>query len=612
LERLRDLIGGSESWLVRRVIAYARDRGYTKYTSTLEEAWRASIAGLSASLIELLSGSGAPLDLSPDDDFSSDPLSAFGVLEARRHRERGVTLPMFLGLMKYYRQSYVDLVREAGFPREDEEAYRRIVERFFDRVEVAFVTEWERTSGEERVAELSAVNRAMTNEKNKYLTLFESLPTPAFLLDREGRIDNANHAAAELLGGDAIPGGQYYAAERGEGALPLLAEEVSAFLSAGIPSRGTEKMLGTPRGFRQYRVAMHRMLDVSGKFEGAVVILSDLTRRREAEETLQVVLEELEERVAERTAEVARSHNLLTAVIGSTTDVIYLKDLEGRYLMVNPAGEQFLGRPAEEILGKNDLELFSPDCARLLMERDREIIRSGGTRTYEEVLVFGGATRFFSSAKGPYRDGDGNIIGLFGVTREITDQKREDGALRRVNRALRMMWEFSRALVRAKEEAELLSEVCRIAVEEGGYRLAWVGFAGDDPEKTVHPAAQFGFEEGYLQTLSLTWADTVRGRGPTGAAIRTGAPVVARDIQTDPSFEPWRVEALRRGYASSVALPFGEGMGALNIYSPAPDAFHPEEVLLLTELADMLAYGIRSLRAGSNQRKTVDTNSPSQ
>src|SRR5512139_600334 len=202
VQSLRDLIAEREPWLMRRVLDYARERGYTKYTSTLEEAWRASIAGLSAPLMELLGGNGSPLELSPDDDFVSDPLSAFGVLEARRHRERGVTLPMFLGLMKYYRQSYVDLVREAGFPREREESYRRTVERFFDRVEVAFCSEWERTSGEARVAELSTVNRAMTNEKNKYLTLFESLPTPAFLVDRDGRIENANHAAAEILGGD--------------------------------------------------------------------------------------------------------------------------------------------------------------------------------------------------------------------------------------------------------------------------------------------------------------------------------------------------------------------------------------------------------------------------
>ncbi|MGE5247376.1 MAG: PAS domain-containing protein, partial [Verrucomicrobiota bacterium] len=411
MRRLRDLIADRESWLVQRIVAYARDRGYTAYTSILEDAWRASVAGLSAPLIELLDRSVAPPELSADDDLSFDPLAAAGVLEARRHRERGVPLAMFLGLMKYCRQGYVDLVREAGFPREEEEAYRRIVERFFDRVEVAVVTEWERTSAEARVAELAAANRVLVNERNRYLTLFESLPMPAFLLDAGGAVENANRAAADLIDGDAAPRGGYDAAEGGRPRLPFLAEEVSVFLSAGVPYRVIERLLKTRKGFRHYRVRMHRMLDASGNSAGAVVTFSDVTKRREAEETLQVVLEELEARVAERTAEVARSHNLLTAVIGSTTDVVYVKDREGRYLMANPAAGRLLGSPVDEIVGKTDLELFGPVHALSIMDADREIVHSGETRIFEEALEVGGVKRFFSSAKGPYRDGDGNVIG---------------------------------------------------------------------------------------------------------------------------------------------------------------------------------------------------------
>jgi len=486
VERLRDLIAERESWLVGRVLAYARERGYTKYTSTLEEAWRASIAGLSAPLMDLLDGKFEALELSPDEDFSSDPLSAFGVLEARRHRERGVPLPMFLGLMKYYRQSYVDLVLEAGFPREDEECYRRLVARFFDRVEVAFCSEWERTSGEARVAELSAVNRAMTNEKNKYLTLFESLPTPVLLLDSEGKIDNANHAAAEMLGERAAPGSRYYAAENPGDFLPFLSEELSAFFGAGIPSRGIERAIETPRGLRQYRVEMHRMLDISGKFEGAVVVFTDLTGRRVAEETLQVVLDEMEARIEERTTEL-------------------------------------------------------------------------------------------------------------GVANQ---------ALVRVNRALRMTWACSRAILRAGDEAALLKEVCRIAVEEGGQRLAWVGYAEDDPGRTVRPVAQAGYEEGYLDKVAVTWADSDRGRGPVGTAICTGRPFVVRDIHSDPCFGPWQVEALSRGYASVLGLPLFLGdrpFGAMAIYSAEPGAFDDDEVRLFEELANDLSGGIRTLRLSAER-----------
>ena len=486
VQSLRDLVAEREAWLVQRVLDYTRERGYAKYAPTLEGAWRASVAGLSAPLMDFLAGDVTPLELSPGDDFASDPLSAFGVLEARRHRERGIDLPMFLGLMKYYRQSYDDLVREAGFPREEEEAYRLLVARFFDRMEVAVSSDWERTSGEARVAELSAVNRTMTNEKNKYLTLFESIPSPVVLVDREGKIDNANHAAAEILGGDATPGVRYYAAERKGEPLPFFPEEVSAFLAGGVPSRGLERTIGTPRGLRRYRVEMHRMLDVSGKFDGAVVIFNDLTRRREAEETLQVVLEEMEARVEERTGELSMANQ----------------------------------------------------------------------------------------------------------------------ALLRANRALRMTRECGRALMRARDESALLSEVCRIAVEEGGYRLAWVGYAEDDPGKSVRPVARAGYESGYLDTVAVSWADTERGRGPVGTPIRTGSPFVVRNVQSDPCFALWQEEALRRGYASVLGVPILLGerpLGALGIYAAEPDAFDEDEVRLLEELANDLAHGIRTLRIAAER-----------
>ena len=227
---------------------------------------------------------------------------------------------MFLGLMKYYRQSYIDLVREAGFPRGDEEMYRRVVERFFDRVEVAFVTEWDRTSVDVRLEELSAVNRAMTNEKNKYLTLFESLPYPVVLLDLDGKIENANRAASVLLGGDTIPGSRYYAAERKEETLPLRADDLQVFLTSGVPARSLEKSVETPRGVRHYREDMHRMLDVSGKFEGTVVIFDDLTERRVAEETLQVLLDEMEARIEERTAELLEANRMLRMQVTERDD----------------------------------------------------------------------------------------------------------------------------------------------------------------------------------------------------------------------------------------------------------------------------------------------------
>ncbi len=187
------------------------------------------------------------------------------------------------------------------------------------------------------------------------------------------------------------------------------------------------------------------------------------------------------------------------------------------------------------------------------------------------------------------------------------ERERTQQELRKINRALRAHSRCSESLMRSTSEEGLLKDICRIIVKMGGYRLAWVGFAEHNADKTVRPVAQMGFEDGYLDTVEITWADTERGRGPTGTAIRTGEPTIVRNIQTDPHYGPWRAEAGKRGFTSSIALPLiadGQTFGTLNIYAAEPDAFDKEEVELLSRLADDLAYGILSLRTRAELKST--------
>ncbi|MBF6605984.1 MAG: EAL domain-containing protein [Chloroflexi bacterium] len=166
-------------------------------------------------------------------------------------------------------------------------------------------------------------------------------------------------------------------------------------------------------------------------------------------------------------------------------------------------------------------------------------------------------------------------------------------------RAFVVLRSAQRALLRAEDEAELLDSICRIAVDEAGYRLAWVGLAEDDPERTVRPVAQAGAEAGYLGSITITWADTPLGHGPTGSAIRTGRPVIGRNFLTDPELAPWREQAISHGFASSLALPLraDDGpFGVLTIYATTLNAFTADDVELLSGLADDLAFGITMLR----------------
>jgi PAS domain S-box-containing protein len=190
---------------------------------------------------------------------------------------------------------------------------------------------------------------------------------------------------------------------------------------------------------------------------------------------------------------------------------------------------------------------------------------------------------------------------------DITEQKRKDVELHRLNRTLKAQSRSSQAMMRADDESAYMNEVCGIIVKECGHAMVWIGFAENDENKSVRPVASAGFEEGYLETVKITWADKERGRGPTGTAIRLGKPSICRNMLTDPAFKPWREESTKHGYASSIVLPLmaeGKAFGAISIYSRDPDPFTEDEMQLLFELANDLAQGITAIRLRAALRES--------
>lgn len=182
-----------------------------------------------------------------------------------------------------------------------------------------------------------------------------------------------------------------------------------------------------------------------------------------------------------------------------------------------------------------------------------------------------------------------------------TEHERTEELLKLVRRALCFRSAVSRMVRKAKTEPELARRACELAVELVGYRMAWIGIVLKDPEKTVTPISFAGHEDGYLRNVRISWGDYALGHGPTGTAIRERRPVLCYDMATDPKMRPWREEALRRGYHSSISLPLiveGEAIGALNLYASVPNSFPDDEVALLGEAAEDIAYAINALRVG--------------
>ncbi|WP_298037860.1 PAS domain S-box protein [uncultured Desulfuromonas sp.] len=202
-----------------------------------------------------------------------------------------------------------------------------------------------------------------------------------------------------------------------------------------------------------------------GAFAGFLGSAVDITKQKNAEEQLRTLNDILERKVSHRTLALAQANeglktevserkkaemtlkknfNLLNTVIEGTADAIFLKDVEGHYVLINAAGARYVDNEAEDIIGKTDMELFAPEQAKKIMANDREVLKSGGPQTFEEVAqASDGVLRTFLATKSVYRDGNGIVEGLIGISRDITDRKKAEFAIQEKEAKYRSLFENS-------------------------------------------------------------------------------------------------------------------------------------------------------------------------
>lgn len=283
-------------------------------------------------------------------------------------------------------------------------------------------------------------------------------------------------------------------------------------------------------------------------------------------------------------------------------DAAIVVNRTGVIIHANTHAEQLFGYGNGELVGLPLNELIPTDKRTTHIQLVQQFMQAPTVRPQGSGLSLSGQRKDGSIfpadvTLGPI--GSGTDLMVLATIRDISAQKQTEEELRQVNRALRLLSASNRTLLRCNREDELLAEVCRIAVEIGGYRLAWVGLAMFDAEKTVSPTAWYGIEDGFLRKAQMSWAEGERGTSAMSTAIRTGTIQLRQDILNDPLLAPWHDDARSRIYQSAIALPLRlpeEVIGAIAIYAPEPNAFHDQEVELLTELADDLSFGIQNLR----------------
>ncbi len=258
---------------------------------------------------------------------------------------------------------------------------------------------------------------ALKASEERYRTLYDDNPSMYFTLDQAGTILSVNHFGAEHLGytiaelTDRLVLDLFYAADQAAAAQALqqCVEQPGQVFHWSL--RKVHKN-GTVLWVEEAARAISRM-------DGSLMVLvvcEDISERKRTEQAL------------------VESHNLLNAIVEGTDDCVFVKDLQGRYLMMNRAGAKLIGRQVEEVVGNDDFVLFDAQTAQRFQDWDRQIMATAETQMIEETEANVVLPRTFLTAKNAYRNADGAVVGLIGISREITELKRLEEQLRQAQK----------------------------------------------------------------------------------------------------------------------------------------------------------------------------------
>jgi len=304
-------------------------------------------------------------------------------------------------------------------------------------------------------------------------------------------------------------------------------------------------------------------------------------------------------RVQKEAAETAlrRNHALLSAIVDGTPDAIYLKGADGRYQLMNAAGAALLQQPVKAVVGKCDAELLSSEDAARMAASDETVLSTG--QTVHSEAVFPGLLNspVLATINSPLRDSQGRIVGVIGVCRDVTDRRRADERIRRLNRVYSVLSAINELIIRSRNLPEIFGQSCRIAAEKGGFRLACVA-RPTASGKRVEIAARAGEAAGYADSIVIDLEDQESCRGPIATALLEGHPSIVNDIARDPRITASREAAAGHGLHSTAAFPLrrgGEVVAVLGLFASEPGFFDADEIRLLNELAADISFALDTM-----------------
>lgn len=255
------------------------------------------------------------------------------------------------------------------------------------------------------------------------------------------------------------------------------------------------------------------------------------------------------------------------------------------------------------------LRFCAADTRTVVTEAFRKCLKSGEPFDIEaEIVTARGRSAWVRAIGTAERSPTGEIIQLQGAYQDITDQKHAQRDLARANRALQMLSRCNEVVARSDDETGLLNEICKIAVEIGGYRMAFVGCPRHDAERTIAPVAHAGYEAGrFLAQAHMSWSNERReGRGAVGSALRSGSLVFYGNLDAQTPEVPWSALARECGYRAVLCVPLkdqSQTLGVFCLYAGESRTMTSAEARSLQELAANVTFGVRHVRNEAERRR---------
>ena len=423
--------------------------------------------------------------------------------------------------------------------------------------------------------------------EERYRQIVETTHDGIWMIDAESRTTFVNRRMAEMLG---------YTPEEmtGQPIFKFMTDDARATAERNVERR--KKGIAEEHDFCLQRkggaevwtiMEATPLLAPDGTYAGALATVTNITERKKAEETLRA------------SSETHRS------VLQTAMDGFWLADAKGHLLEVNEAYSRMSGYSQRELLTMR-ISDFEAN------EKPEE------TDSHMQALVTGGYDRFETRHR--RRDGtvfdvevstqhktieDGRVVAFL---RDMTERKLAETQIERMTRLYQALIGVGEAIVRASTPGELFREICRVLVESGCFKMAWMGWR-DVASPQILVVGSHGDHTGYLDGIRVFADRRPEGMGPTGTAIREGKPYVCSDFSGDPRTLPWRGAAARAGWRSSAAFPVrfgGETSGALTVYSLDTDVFGDREVSLLERAATDISFAMEKLEHEVGQRQAEE------